>query len=114
MVESVFNPNRSSNQITEADAPVASRASGGVITQREAQNIQKNSGVDSASSDIAQVQGVLSASEKAADTQTILMDALNNLRKLVPFDDFVFYTLLTIISIAFLGAVIYIFVGRWI
>lgn len=82
--------------------------------EKEAQEIQKGSGLDSQASDLAQAQGVLSASEKKADTQTILADALNSIRDLLPFDDFIYNAILVILSIVFLGAIVYIFIGRWI
>lgn len=82
--------------------------------EQEAQQIQKSSGLDAASTDIAQAQGVLSASEKAADAQTIFMEAISTIRDIVPFNDFVFYTILSIMGIAFFGAIVYIFIGRWI
>lgn len=82
--------------------------------QIESQQIQQSSGIDAGSQDIAQVQGVLSASEKAADSQTIIVDALNTIKEILPFDNFVFVALLSILAIAFIGAIIYIPLGRWV
>lgn len=80
----------------------------------EAQQIQKNSGLDSDATDIAQAQGVLSASEKKADSQTIMSDAINTMQDILPFSDFVDNAITLIISVIFLGAIVYIIIGRWI
>jgi hypothetical protein len=82
--------------------------------EKEAQQIQKGSGLDSQASDLAQAQGVLSASEKKADSQTILMETINSIRDILPFDDFVYKGLLLILGAIFLSALIYVVLGRWI
>lgn len=82
--------------------------------QVEAQQIQKGSGIDSTATDLAQAQGVLSATEKQADTQTILTDVINSIRNLFPFSDFIFFSLLGIIGAITIGAIIYGILGRWV
>ena len=82
--------------------------------QIEAQQIQKGSGIDSTATDLAQVQGVLSATEKQADSQTILADVINSIRDILPFHDFIYFALLAIIATIFIGAIIYGVLGRWV
>ena len=98
---------------SQYDNPYADITSDVSAIQVEAQQIQKSSGIDAQSTDLAQAQGVLSAAEKAADTQSILMETLTTFRNILPFDDFVLYSLIAILSIVFLGAIAYIPLGRW-
>lgn len=74
--------------------------------QIESQDIQKSSGIDAKSSDIAQLQGVLSAGENQANTQTILTKIISEIQSIIPFDSYIVKGLGLILAILFLAAII--------
>lgn len=82
--------------------------------QAEAIEIQQGSSIDADSSDIAQLEGVLSASDKTADIQNILKDTLIAIQNILPFGDFILNALLIVLAALMIGGVIYAFLGRWI